>query len=140
MRRHIVKHLQEAIDRQSDKAEADRHRDDVRYVVAKTCHYAEVVHVLGRQEQAVDQHPEIHHAGGRFIRAEEPERLEVMVTNAVSDPRAMMVHLEHTTTAVAAMVRTLRLPSFALIAEVPIPVWQIRYVSESAQTGRPVRD
>lgn len=123
--RHVVKHLQEAVEGQANQTKANRHGDDVRNVIADGGLNSKLFNVIWRQEYAVYQEPEVHHTCSRLVSTEEPERLEVVVTYAVSDPGAMMVHLEHTSAAIAAVVRALRLPSLALIAQVAVSVRQI---------------
>ena len=51
-----------------------------------------------------------------LVEAEEEEGFEVMVADAVSKPRAVMIHLGHTNSAYTAMMSSLWLPIAALLA------------------------
>ena len=50
-----------------------------------------------------------------MVETEKEECLEIVVANAVAEPRAVMIHLGHTDSANAAMVRSLGLPVAALL-------------------------
>lgn len=51
-----------------------------------------------------------------LVEAEEEESLEVVIANAVADPRAVMVHFGHANVAYAAVMRAQRLPVATLLA------------------------
>ena len=114
---YIVKHEKETIQSESDQAETDGHGDDVGDIVTDITKIGHAWDRLLCVEKTIHKKPEVDHSGECLIKAEKEEWLQVVVAHAVADPRAMMIHLEHTAAAIAAVVSALRLPRLALVAK-----------------------
>ena len=76
-----------------------------------------------------------------MVESEEEELLEVVITDAVPQPRAMMIHLEHACFAYGAVMSALRLPIPAHHAVVVLIRWHhLRDWLRAAQAPDQVAD
>lgn len=137
----VFKDLDEDVDGEADQGEADGHVKDRCHPVADFAPWRQRLQAVRRKERPLDYHVEKDSSGTGLIEAEQEEWFHVMIANAISDPRAVVVHLGNADPAVLAVVGALRLPPSAVLADFVLSfVFDVRYPCWLLQTGDPVAE
>jgi hypothetical protein len=101
---------------QAQKSKANWHVDHCCHPEANVAPKAKIWKVIWRFKNSEHKRSEKDNPRAGLIKCKQGERLHVVVTHAITNPRTVMVHSWHTDAAVLAMVTPLWLPCSAVIA------------------------